>query len=214
MLYLPYSSALRYFFISLSRSKSMEFDDIIKKRRSVRAFKNKTLSWRAVVEAVDAARAIPLAGNNSTVRFLTIMESDKIEKLAEYAEQTWINQASIVVIVCSDETMLEKMYGERGRIYAHQQAGAAIMTFLYKMVDLGLAGCWVGAYDNRKIRTLFEIPENIQIEAIIPIGYEKTASGTKYKRSLKTMIYWQKWGKDEIPKFFKDPDTGIERFLG
>ncbi|HLC53324.1 MAG TPA: nitroreductase family protein [Candidatus Nanoarchaeia archaeon] len=192
----------------------MEFDKVIEKRRSVRAFKNKPASWRAVVEAVDAARTIPLAGNNNTLRFLAIMEGEKIEKIAEYAEQLWINQSSIVVIVCSDEAPLEKTYGERGRIYSRQHAGAAIMAFLLKLVDLGLSGCWVGAYDDKKIRSLFDIPENIQIEALIPIGYEKTPPATKYRRSLKAMIYWQKWDQNEIPKFFKEPSLSKERFLG
>ena len=48
------------------------------------------------------------------------------------------------------------MHGERGRIYARQQAGAAINTLLLKLTDLGLQSCWVGSYDDEKIRELLE----------------------------------------------------------
>lgn len=187
----------------------MEFDTLIAKRRSVRSFKRKQASWRDIVEAIDTARNIPLAGNDPTIRFLVTLDEETIEKLADFADQTWINEASIVIVVCSDDSMLEKQYGERGRIYSRQQAGAAIQTLLLKLVDLGLATCWVGAYDDHKIRRLLDIPEKIQIEAIIPIGYEKLAPSKKYKRSLKGVTFWEKWNQSEIPSFFKEPKAPI-----
>lgn len=189
----------------------MDFNSVIAHRRSVRAFKTKAASWRDVVEAVDAARAIPLAGNTTTLRFLITMDPDKIAKLAEIAEQNWMTDASIVVAVCSDETLLEKTYGERGRVYSRQQAGAAIQTFLLALVNRGLGACWVGAYNDKKVRRLLDIPEHIQVEALIPIGYAKAQPTPKYKRSLKNLMYWERWGKSEIPSFFKEPKLTQER---
>lgn len=195
----------RNLFIAPSPSQTMEFDEVIAKRHSVRAFKSKAVSWRDVVDAADAARTIPLAGNTNTLKFLITFDPEKIAKLAEYAEQDWIVDSSMVAVVCSDETLPEKMYGERGRIYSRQQAGAAIQTFILKLVDRGIGACWVGSYEDHKIRTLFEIPENIQIEAIIPIGHEKTKPiSKKYKRPLKGFMRWEKWDKKEIPSFFKE----------
>ena len=184
----------------------MDFDSVIAKRHSVRAYKNKSVSWRDVVEAADAARTIPCAGNTNTTKIVITFDPEKIAKLAEYAEQLWISDASMVAVVCSDETPLEKMYGERGRIYSRQQAGATIQTFLLKLVDCGIGACWVGAYEDHRVRRLFEIPEHIQIEALIPIGYEKAKPVTpKYKRPLKGFTFREKWGKKEIPSFFKEP---------
>ena len=189
----------------------MDFNAIIAKRRSVRAFKTKAAGWRDIVEAVDAARTIPLSGNTTTLRFLIVMEPDKIAKLAEFAEQNWIADASIVVAVCSDETLLEKAYGERGRVYSRQQAGAAIQTFLLAIINQGLGACWVGAYNDSKVRRLLDIPENIQIEALIPVGYAKAQPTPKYKRSLKNLMYWERWGKAEIPSFFREHSLTEER---
>lgn len=189
----------------------MDFNTVIAKRRSVRAFKTKAASWRDVVEAVDAARAIPLAGNTTTLRFLIVMEPDKIAKLATFADQDWIADATFVVAVCSDETLLEKAYSERGRVYSRQQAGAAIQTFLLALVNRGLGACWVGAYNDNKVRRLLDIPEHIQIEALIPVGYAKAQPTQKYKRSLKNLMYWERWGKAEIPSFFREPSLIGER---
>ena len=195
----------RQLFISPFLPVSMEFDALVAKRRSVRSFKKKPANWRDIVEAVDSARNIPLAGNDPTIRFLVVQDKEKIEKLARFSEQLWITEASIVIAVCSDDSMLEKQYGERGRIYSRQQAGAAIQTLLFKLVDLGLSACWVGSYDDNKIRCLLEIPAKIQIEALIPIGYERIAPSKKYKRSLKGITFWEKWDTQEIPPIFKEP---------
>ncbi len=184
----------------------MDFNEVLAKRHSVRTYKNKAVSWRDVVEAADAVRTIPLAGNNNNIKILITFDPEKIAKLAQYAEQSWIADASMVAVVCSEEEVLEKMYGERGRVYSRQQAGAAIQTFLLKLVDRGIGACWVGTYEDHKVRRLFEIPEHIQIEALIPIGYEKAKSvAQKYKRSLKGLTYWEKWKQKEIPSFFKEP---------
>ncbi len=190
----------------------MDFDSLLAKRHSVRAYKSKTVGWRNVVEAVDAARMIPYAGNNNNLKILVTFDPEKIAKVAEYAEQLWINEASMVAVVCSDEAQLEKAYGERGRVYSRQQAGAAIQTFLLKLANDGIGACWVGAFEDNKIRSLFKIPENIQVEALIPIGYEKAKPvAPKYKRALKGFMYWEKWSQKEIPSFFNEPPIHAER---
>jgi len=120
----------------------MEFDSVVKKRKSVRSFLAKKPSWKTVLEAIDAANQSPFAGNMNNLKFLIIEEKETIKKLAKFAEQHWISQVGIVVLVCSDETHLENKYGERGRIYSRQQAGSAIHAFLLKLADLNLSACF------------------------------------------------------------------------
>lgn len=182
----------------------MEFDSVVSQRRSVRSYQKRAVNWRWVIDAIDAARQTPLAGNNQTLRFLNVMNPDHITKLADFAQQPWITEVSHVVVICSDEAKLEKLYGERGRIYAHQQAGAAIQTFLLKIVDRGASACWVGAFDHAKVRDLLSIPANIQIAALIPVGHAKRAPLARHKRTLKHMMYWDKWDNEEMSSFFED----------
>jgi len=186
----------------------MQFDNIIKKRKSVRDFKKlKKALWKDILEAIDAANQGPLAGNINTLKFIIIEEPSTIKELAKHAHQSFISQAGIVVVICSDDTHLEKLYGERGRVYNKQQAGAAIMTFLLKLVDIGLSSCWVGAFEDEITKSILKIPEHIQIEAIIPIGYEKKVpgkNGKKRKRALENAILWEDWKTKKRPALFKE----------
>lgn len=185
----------------------MELDTIIKKRKSVRDFTKKKPSWKSILEAIDAANQGPFAGNHNYFKFIIIEEKDTIKKLAKIAEQPWISQSSILLIVCSDDTHLENLYGERGRIYSRQQAGAVIQTILLKLVDFSLSACWVGAFTDEIIKQSLKIPQHIQIEAIIPVGYEdkKEKQQKPRKKELENSLYWEKWGTTHRPPLFKEP---------
>lgn len=185
----------------------MEFNKIIERRKSVRAFTKTKADWKFVFEAIDTAIKGPFAGNHNNLKFLIIEENEAIKKIAQLAEQLWISQSQILIVVCSDDTQLENLYGERGRVYSRQQAGAAIQTLIFKLIDLGLASCWVGAYTDELIKQLLKIPQHIQIEAIIPVGYEDTKVKTpqKRKKSLENVIYWENWKNEKRPPLFKEP---------
>lgn len=186
----------------------MDFDSVIEKRHSARAFRDKIVDWRKVVHAVEAATKAPFAGNEQGFRFVIIENKDTIKKIAKFANQSWITEAQILVVVGNDETKLEKLYGERGRVYSRQQAGAAIENFMLKLVNDGLSCCWVGAYTDELIKQTLGMPGHIQIEAIIPIGYE-APSRAKHKqrlqKDLEHWMFWEAWETRRRPTLYKEP---------
>jgi len=184
----------------------MEFDSLVKKRKSVREFIRKRASWKLVLEAIDSANQGPFAGNFNPLKFLIVEDKETIDLISKECDQLWISQVSILVLVLSDDTQLEEIYGDRGRVYSRQQAGAAIQTMLLKITDLGLATCWVGSYNDETIKQKLKIPEHVQIEAILPIGYENTKikSDKKDKKALDTILYWEKWNQSKRPALFDE----------
>ncbi len=185
----------------------MEFDSIIKKRKSVRSFKPKTASWKLILEAIDTANQGPFSGNINNLSYLIIENKDTIKEIAKDSKQSWIKEVGILIVVCSDDTHLENLYGERGRVYSRQQAGAAINTLLLKLVDLGLSACWVGAYQDEILKGKLKIPSQIQIEAIIPVGYEKPSpKRTRKKAELQHTLRWEKFNLRRRKGFFEESE--------
>ncbi len=185
----------------------MNFDSVIEKRASIRNFKPKQVSWKNIIDAIDLCNLGPYAGNQNNLRFLIIEDPKKIDKIAKNANQAFIKDSSIVVLICSDDKHLENLYGSRGLIYSRQQAGATIMTFLLKMTDFGLGACWVGAYHDSKLKSMLKIPKGVQIEAIIPIGYPEETPKKTRKKPLEASLYWEEWNKDKRPTAFQDPKS-------
>jgi nitroreductase len=182
----------------------MDFDEVIRKRKSVKSYKGKRASWKDILEAVDSAQQGPFASNHNNLKFLIIEDKKTVSEVADICDQIWVAEAGILVAICSDETHLESLFGERGRIYSRQQAGASIYAFLLKLTDLGLDSCWVGAFDDELIRDRLKIPAHINIEAIVPVGYSTEKVAKKGKKNLEYALYWEEWGANRRPKLFEE----------
>lgn len=186
----------------------MEFDKVIENRKSSREFqKIRKPSWKKALVAIDSSLQGPFAGNFNSLKFLIVEEKDKKKQISKYSEQPWISDSSLLIIVCSDEMHLEKMYGtERGKIYARQQAGSAIQTILLKLTDLGVDSCWVGSYTEELIKTLLKIPEDIRVEAIIPIGYakDKNKKAKPKKKDIESCLFWENWENKRRHSLFEE----------
>jgi nitroreductase len=184
----------------------MDLDKVVEKRHSVRSFKDKKVSWKDVMTAIDSALQGPFAGNMNNLKFIIVENTEKIKNIANHSQQSWISESGILIVVCSDDSFLEKQYGDRGTVYSKQQAGATINTLLLKLTDLGLGNCWVGAYADEYVKRELDIPSDIQVEAIIPVGYENPSKIRKKpsKHTLERAINWEKWGKNKRPAFFQD----------
>jgi len=185
----------------------MKLDDAINNRASVRSFKDKKVRWDLILEAIDTASKVPFAGNINNLKFIIVQNPDLKNKIAEHSQQDWIADAPIIAVLCSDDSKLEKMYYERGLVYSRQQAGAAIQNFLLKITDLGLESCWVGAYADELIKQLLKIPEYINIEAILPVGYGRGKPKKIRKAHLENLINWDFWNVKKKPKKRKEPET-------
>jgi nitroreductase len=194
--------AHQHIFIFGLAGKNMELNEAIEKRASVREFSSKKVKWADVLEAVDAAINAPSAGGVSNLRFIIVDDQDVKNRISEFSQQSWVAKAGYIVVVCSDESKLEKMYLKRGLIYSRQQAGAAIENFLLRITDLGLGACWIGAYSDEIIKQALKIPENIHIEAIIPIGYPLRKPKKSRKPALENVINWNAWGVNKKPTRF------------
>jgi len=128
-----------------------------------------------------------------TIKLILIDDKDTIERVSDAAQQHFIYQVDYLLVVCSDNKFVKKAYRTRGEKYSRQQAGAFIQNFLLKITEAGLATCWVGAFSDREIKEILNIPENIEIEAIFPIGYELGKAKKRLKPDLESMLYFNKW---------------------
>lgn len=185
----------------------MDLDKAIKERHSVRKFSTKSVDWKDILEAIDLARLAPLAGNIQTLKFVIVNDKKKMDELADACQQNFVDQAQYILVLCSDPTQVTRNYGDRAEMYCRQQAGAAIENFLLKITELGLASCWVGAFSETSVKNILKIPDNINVEAILPVGYEMPPKGKqRIKPDLHNTVYFNKW-KEKRAEPWKKPEA-------
>jgi len=179
----------------------MQLDKAIQNRHSVRKFKMQAPDWRDIIEAIDSARYAPIAGNNFTLRFIVVSEKHLISELARCCQQEFINEAKYVVVACSKPGRLISSFGHAGKIYARQQAGAGIQNFLLSLTQKNLSTCWIGFFVERDIKQLLHIPDDVDVEAVFPIGYEFHKPMTrKHKIDLDGILLFNDYKNKKMKK--------------
>ncbi len=176
----------------------MQLDKAIQTRKSVRRFKSKKVSWRDIIEAIDSARYAPMAGNNFSLRFIVVDDKEKISQIAQTCQQDFISETDYVVVACSKTDTAIRSYGKRGEIYTRQQAGSGIQNFLLKINEAGLSTCWIGHFTDSKIKNILKIPENTNVEAIFPIGYEFPGQKPSHKINIDSILFFNKYGEKKM----------------
>lgn len=77
--------------------------DAIKKRRSIRKFKDKKIPDEHIIELIEAARLAPSGCNAQPWRFKIVKDKETRLKLAEAAHnQSFIAKAPVVIVCCAD----------------------------------------------------------------------------------------------------------------
>ena len=171
----------------------MEIFEVMKSRRSIRAYKRDEIPEEMVKILIDSARRAPSAGNVQPWEFVVVRDRRIKRKLARAAlNQTFIEEAPVVIVVCADEARARMSYGSRGvNLYCIQDTAAAIENLLLAACALGLGACWVGAFYEDEVKEVLGIPRDVRPVAVIPIGYPAERPHPPPKRSVEEITHYE-----------------------
>jgi len=165
--------------------------EALKSRRSVRAFTNQTVSDAEVMKLIDAARWAPSAGNIQPWEFVVVRDPEIKRGLSAAAlDQTFIEEAPVVIVVCANQIRSARGYGTRGvNLYCLQDTAAATQNMLLAACALGLATCWVGAFHEEEARRVLNIPNGVRPVAIVPVGHPAEKPEAPERRPLSEIVH-------------------------
>lgn len=149
--------------------------EVFKKRHSVRSFQKKEVSPEQMEEILKAFDSAPSAGNLKAREVMIIKDQKTKAQLASAAySQDFIKEAPLVLVIFALPEKSALKYGERGySLYALEDATIAGAFAWLEAVNQGLSACWVGAFDEEKVRKILQKPPAFRPIVIMPLGYEK-----------------------------------------
>jgi nitroreductase len=200
----------------------MELIESIKKRRSVRKFKNKAIPENIILEMLNSARLSPSGGNGQNWIFGVIIDKTQKEKLAEAAgKQTWIKDAPVVIAGCSklDWDIAKQPEDDFGKIVNYLRFGKEFIDYLCKFPDRracmtlfenasplvpmehmfltavshGLSACFIGFLDVKKTNKILNLPDNITCLFLLPVGYADEIPENKETKSIEEISFYNTW---------------------
>lgn len=170
----------------------MDVYEAVKKRKSVRSFLAKEIPEDLLTKILDAARFAPSANNRQEWRFIVVRDRKTKTELAQIAgQQDFVADASAVLVCCGVD--------EGKVMHCGQQAYPIDVTIAIDHITLlaaaeGLGTCWIGHFDEPAVKSLLDIPDNVRVVELLPIGYPTDPNlKTKSRLPLSAVLRYEKW---------------------
>lgn len=145
---------------------------VMQRRRSVRRYGRDTVDDALLDKLLKAAQFAPSAGNLQARDFILVRDSNTKHELAEAAYgQFFIAMAPVVLVGCANIARSRIAYGQRAELYAVQDVTIAASYIQLAAAALGIATCWIGAFDEKRVSKALKIPLDIRPVLMLPSGY-------------------------------------------
>lgn len=175
----------------------METLEAIKKRRSVKKFKPTPIEKGKLAEILEAARLAPSSGNLQNWQFIIIRTPAKKKVIAQACfEQYWMEEAPILIVICSNMDRVRRMFGKRGEaLYAIQNCACAAENMMLAATDQELGSCFVSIFEDGDISNALGIPPNIVPLGILAVGYAAEKPDVPVRFQLDNMCFFENYGR-------------------
>jgi nitroreductase len=157
---------------SSKRGEEM-FAELARKRRSVRRFTSQQVEQEKIDAIIEAALRSPSGRAARPWEFIVVKDKALLEKLsvARPSGAGFVKDAAVGIVVCGDPS--------KSHLWIEDCSIAAV-TMQYAAHFMGLGTCWSQMRGNNYndstssrdyIAGLLDLPDNLDIQCIIAIGY-------------------------------------------
>lgn len=165
----------------------MQVLEIIAKRRSIRKYKPEPVREEDLLKMLDAARLAPSAGNRQPWYFVVVKDLDIKKRIAEAASrQMFIADAGAIIVAVSDPNISPRWHD--------RDTMTAMEHLILEATELGYGTCWIGAFDEAKVKEVLGVPEQYRIVALTPVGVPDEAPPPRPRKPIEEIVFENKWG--------------------
>jgi len=170
--------------------------------RSIRNYTEKKVHLEQIGDILDTARYAPSSGNLQNWKFIIVRDSKKREEICHAClAQYWMALAPIYIVVCCEKDKVKQFYGKRAELFAIQNCAIVSHAIMLKAHELGLGTCWVGMFEPKTVSRILNIPENVEPQVIITLGYpekSKIDPGKPNRLDLDYLTFFEEFGLSKI----------------
>lgn len=169
----------------------METMKTIRARRSVRSYEDREVEQEKLDQVLEAGRLAPSAGNRQEWKFVVVRDAGLREQLVAAARgQEFVGQAPVVIAACAADTEHVMTCGFPSFVV---DLSIAIDHMTLAARELGLGTCWIGAFEQDKVRGILGIPQSVQIVGLLPLGYPTDWPPARERQSIDDIVCYDRW---------------------
>ncbi len=174
----------------------MELTKCINERRSIRKYKNAEITRAEIEELIKSAQMAPSWKNSQTARFY-VAHTDSykakiVDALPDFNKDRARDASCVIVTAVLKGVSGYTSEGESATHLGHGfecfDNGLAVENLCLRAYDMGYGSLIMGLYDEEKVRKAFEIPESMNIVALVAIGRADISPSTPQRNRLTEVL--------------------------
>ena len=173
----------------------MDFYEVVKTRRSIRSYRQDLVPEEVLNRVLDAVRISPSGSNRQPWKFIVMKDAElKNKMVASCNNQSFVAEAPIIIVACG-YNIHHNRGGYMGDLSVLVDISIAFTHLILAARAEGLGTCWIGAFNNEEVKKILNVPKDVNIVAITPLGYPKSEEFTevKQRKSLAEIISLNKF---------------------
>ena len=160
--------------------------DVILNRRSIRKYEAKDIPQDILEKIMEAGRQSPSAANRQPYHFIVVTNSE-IKKELPGLVSSFIKNAPVVIVGCANPKAL--LTGK----WAVVDTTIALENMVLAASSLGIGSCWIGAFNEQKVKDKLQIPESWKVVALLSLGYPAENPGPRKKKECSDLFTFNKF---------------------
>ncbi|MBC7113398.1 MAG: nitroreductase family protein [Candidatus Methanomethyliales bacterium] len=173
----------------------MDVLEAIKARRSVRSYKEDPVPDDLIEKILDAGRWAPTGGNIQPWRFIVVKDRTLLDLLKKVSPG-YLGDAPLAIVICSDKGYSYKVGGQLARDYLTiADCSMAATNITLAAHALGLGTCVVKSFSHNAVKELLNIPEGVEPELIVVVGYPANIPKPPRREPLERIVYLNRYGE-------------------
>ncbi|TFG06938.1 MAG: nitroreductase [Promethearchaeota archaeon] len=169
----------------------MDFYDVVKKRRSFRFYKHDMPEQDKIDRILEAARLAPTWANMQGMHYVIVQDPEKVKAIWKAIGQRkkFADAPMFIVGAISENDSGKNASGEK---YYPVDFGICFEHLILAATAEGLASCWIGWFNEEKIKKILNIPEKYRVLGLTPLGYSTKPKGeVTDRKSIETTVHYE-----------------------
>jgi nitroreductase len=165
----------------------MEVFEAVRTVLSIRKYQNKPIPAEVVERILEAGRLTASSMNGQPWQFIVVEDPERLQQLARAVRTgPYIVQAPLAIVVVVNKS-----------VYAVSDGSRAIQSMILTAWSEGVGSNWVGFHRMLEVSALLGIPDDLEVLAVIPLGYpaQPAGRGKKNRKPLSELVHREQHGQ-------------------
>jgi nitroreductase len=167
----------------------MEVDEAIKKRKSIRGYKDEPVPEEKLLKVLEAARLAPSGANKQQYKLVVIKDPEKRKQLSIAAEgQSHIAAAPVVILGVATHP---DVHMPNGVLVYPIDLAIAFDHMMLAAINEGLGSCWIGRFSQDQAKQVMGISDNYVVFSMLTLGFPADEGRIKIRKSLDELVCYE-----------------------